>query len=152
MQVILMEKVGNLGSLGDLVNVKAGYARNFLIPTGKAKRATPMALKEFEAKRAELERAAAEKLAVAQAYAEKFEGVVVRIERKAGVDGRLFGSVSNFDIADGLRILGFAVDKSDVRMAAGPLKMIGETELQVALHSDVLATITVSVVAEQFKI
>ncbi|MEF8732842.1 MAG: 50S ribosomal protein L9 [Candidatus Accumulibacter meliphilus] len=152
MQVILMEKVGNLGSLGDLVNVKAGYARNFLIPTGKAKRATPMALKEFEAKRAELESAAAEKLAVAQAYAEKFEGVVVRIERKAGVDGRLFGSVSNFDIADGLRILGFAVDKSDVRMAAGPLKMIGETELQVALHSDVLATITVSVVAEQFKI
>jgi large subunit ribosomal protein L9 len=108
MQVILMEKVGNLGSLGDLVNVKAGYARNFLIPTGKAKRATPMALKEFEAKRAELESAAAEKLAVAQAYAEKFEGVVVRIERKAGVDGRLFGSVSNFDIADGLRILGFA--------------------------------------------
>ncbi|MER2515047.1 MAG: 50S ribosomal protein L9 [Candidatus Accumulibacter phosphatis] len=152
MQVILMEKVGNLGSLGDLVNVKAGYARNFLIPTGKAKRATPMALKEFEAKRAELESAAAEKLAVAQAYAEKFVGVVVRIERKAGVDGRLFGSVSNFDIADGLRLLGFAVDKSDVRMAAGPLKMIGETELQVALHSDVLATITVSVVAEQFKI
>lgn len=152
MQVILMEKVGNLGSLGDLVNVKAGYARNFLIPTGKAKRATPMALKEFEAKRAELESAAAEKLAVAQAYAEKFVGVVVRIERKAGVDGRLFGSVSNFDIADGLRVLGFAVEKSDVRMAAGPLKMIGETELQVALHSDVLATITVSVVAEQFKI
>jgi len=152
MQVILMEKVGNLGSLGDLVNVKAGYARNFLIPTGKAKRATPMALKEFEAKRAELESAAAEKLALAQAYAEKFEGVVVRIERKAGVDGRLFGSVSNFDIADGLRVLGFAVEKSDVRMAAGPLKMIGETELQVALHSDVLATITVSVVAEQFKI
>ena len=152
MQVILMEKVGNLGSLGDLVNVKAGYARNFLIPTGKAKRATPMALKEFEAKRAELESAAAEKLALAQAYAEKFEGVVVRIERKAGVDFRLFGSVSNFDIADGLRVLGFAVEKSDVRMAAGPLKMIGETELQVALHSDVLATITVSVVAEQFKI
>jgi large subunit ribosomal protein L9 len=152
MQVILMEKVGNLGGLGDLVSVKNGYARNFLIPTGKAKRATPAALKEFEAKRAELERAAAEKLAVAQAYAEKFEGVVVRIERKAGVDGRLFGSVSNFDIADGLRALGFAVDKSDVRMTAGPLKMIGETELQVALHSDVLATITVSVVAEQFKV
>jgi large subunit ribosomal protein L9 len=117
MQVILMEKVGNLGSLGDLVNVKAGYARNFLIPTGKAKRATPMALKEFEAKRAELEGAAAEKLAVAQAYAEKFEGVVVRIERKAGVDGRLFGSVSNFDIADGLRVLGFA--GREVRRAHG---------------------------------
>ncbi len=152
MQVILMEKVGNLGGLGDLASVKNGYARNFLIPTGKARRATPAALKEFEAKRAELERAAAEKLAVAQAYAEKFAGVVVRIERKAGVDGRLFGSVSNFDIADGLRVLGFEVEKSDVRMTAGPLKMIGETELQVALHSDVLATITVSVVAEQFKV
>jgi large subunit ribosomal protein L9 len=152
MQVILMEKVGNLGGLGDLASVKNGYARNFLIPKGKARRATPAALKEFEAKRAELERAAAEKLAAAQAYAEKFAGVVVRIERKAGVDGRLFGSVSNFDIADGLRVLGFEVEKSDVRMTAGPLKMIGETELQVALHSDVLATITVSVVAEQFKV
>ena len=152
MQVILMEKVGNLGGLGDLVRVKDGYARNFLIPKGKAKRATPMAMKEFEVKRAELESAAAEKLAAAQAYAEKFEGVVVRIERKAGVDGRLFGSVSNFDVADGLRALGFEVEKSDVRMAAGPLKMIGDSELQVSLHSDVMATITVSVVAEQFKI
>jgi large subunit ribosomal protein L9 len=152
MQVILMEKVGNLGGLGDLASVKNGYARNFLIPKGKARRATPAALKEFEGKRAELESAAAEKLAAAQAYAEKFAGVVVRIERKAGVDGRLFGSVSNFDIADGLRVLGFEVEKSDVRMTAGPLKMIGETELQVALHSDVLATITVSVVAEQFKV
>jgi len=159
MQVILMEKVGSLGSLGDLVKVKDGYARNFLIPKGKAKRATPAAMKEFEAKRAELESAAAEKLsaaaeklAAAQAYAEKLNGVVVRIERKAGVDGRLFGSVSNFDVADGLRVLGFEIEKSDVRMAAGPLKMIGDTELQVSLHSDVLATITVSVVAEQFRL
>ena len=152
MQVILMEKVGNLGGLGDLVNVKNGYARNFLIPKGKAKRATPVTLKEFEAKRAELERAAAEKLAMAQTYAEKFDGVVVRIERKAGVDGRLFGSVSNFDVADGMRALGFEVEKSDIRMAAGPLKMIGDAELEVSLHSDVTAKITVSVVAEQFRI
>ncbi|EXI84717.1 MAG: 50S ribosomal protein L9 [Candidatus Accumulibacter sp. BA-94] len=109
-------------------------------------------MKEFEAKRAELEGAAAEKLAAAQAYAERLGGAVVRIERKAGVDGRLFGSVSNFDVADGLRALGFAVEKSDVRMPAGPLKMIGESQLEVSLHSDVLATITVTVVAEQFKL
>jgi large subunit ribosomal protein L9 len=107
MQIILMEKVANLGNLGDLLKVKDGYARNFLIPKGKAKRATPAALKEFEAKRAELEGAAAEKLAAAQAYAEKLGGVVVRIARKAGVDGRLFGSVTNFDVADGLQALGF---------------------------------------------
>ena len=152
MQVILMEKVGTLGGLGDLVNVKNGYARNFLIPTGKAKRATSATMKEFEAKRAELESAAADKLAAAQAYAEKLGGAVVRIERKAGVDGRLFGSVSNFDVADGLRALGFAVEKSDVRMPAGPLKTIGESQLEVSLHSDVLATITVTIVAEQFKL
>ncbi len=152
MQVNLMEKVGSLGGLGDLVKVKDGYARNFLIPKGKAKRATPATMKEFEAKRAELENAAAEKLAAAQAYAERLGGAVVRIERKAGVDGRLFGSVSNFDVADGLRALGFAVEKSDVRMPAGPLKMIGESQLEVSLHSDVLATITVTVVAEQFKL
>lgn len=151
MQVILMEKVVNLGGLGDVVKVKDGYARNFLIPKGKAKRATPAALKEFEAKRAELEGAAAEKLAAAQAYAEKLGGVVVRIARKAGVDGRLFGSVTNFDIADGLKELGFTVEKSAVRMPAGPLKMIGESQLEVALHSDVMATITVAVVVEQMK-
>ena len=151
MQVILMEKVGSLGSLGDLVKVKDGYARNFLIPKGKAKRATPAALKEFEAKRAELEGAAAEKLAAAQAYAEKLGGVVVRIARKAGVDGRLFGSVTNFDVADGLKELGFTVEKSAVRMPAGPLKMIGESQLEVALHSDVMATITVAVVVDQMK-
>ena len=152
MQIILMEKVGNLGNLGDLIKVKDGYARNFLIPTGKAKRATPVALKEFEAKRAELEKAAADKLVAAQARAEDLAGVVVRIARKAGVDGRLFGSVTNFDVSDGLRALGFEVEKSSVRMPAGPLKTIGESQLAVALHGDVTATITVAVVAEQMKL
>ena len=149
MQIILMEKVVNLGNLGDLVKVKDGYARNFLIPYGKAKRATPAALKEFEAKRADLEKAAAEKLAEAQAFATKLEGVVVTIARKAGVDGRLFGSVTNYDVADGLKALGFSVEKSDIRMPNGPLKAIGESTLEVALHTDVLASITVTVVGEQ---
>ena len=149
MQIILMEKVVNLGNLGDLVKVKDGYARNSLIPYGKAKRATPAALKEFEAKRAELEKAAAEKLVAAQEFATKLEGVLVTIARKAGVDGRLFGSVTNYDVADGLKALGFSVEKSDIRMPNGPLKMIGESTLEVALHTDVLATIKVSVVGEQ---
>lgn len=149
MQIILLEKVANLGNLGDVVKVKDGYARNFLIPYGKAKRATPAALKEFEAKRAELEKAAAEKLAAAQEFATKLEGVLVTIARKAGVDGRLFGSVTNYDVADGLKALGFSVEKSDIRMPNGPLKMIGESTLEVALHTDVLATIKVSVVGEQ---
>ncbi|MFZ2853929.1 MAG: 50S ribosomal protein L9 [Rhodocyclaceae bacterium] len=148
MQIILMEKVVNLGNLGDLVNVKPGYARNFLIPTGKAKRATLAAKAEFEVKRAELEKAAAEKLVAAQAVAEKLNGVVVKIGRKAGVDGRLFGSVVNFDVADALKAQGFDVDKSSVRMPMGPLKTVGETELEVAVHTDVLATITVSIVGE----
>ncbi len=149
MQIILMEKVVNLGNLGDLVKVKDGYARNFLIPYGKATRATPAALKEFEAKRADLEKAAAEKLAEAQVFATKLEGVVVTIARKAGVDGRLFGSVTNYDVADGLKALGFTVEKSDIRMPNGPLKAIGESTLEVALHTDVLASITVTVVGEQ---
>ena len=149
MQIILMEKVVNLGGLGDLVKVKDGYARNFLIPQGKAKRATPATMKEFEAKRAELEKAAAEKLAAAQAFAEKVSGVVVTIARKAGVDGRLFGSVGNHDIAEGLKALGFDIEKSDIRMPMGPLKTVSETSIDVALHTDVLATITVHVVAEQ---
>ena len=149
MQIILLEKVVNLGNLGDLVKVKDGYARNFLIPQGKAKRATPVALKEFEAKRAELEAAAAAKLDAAKALAEKFAGVVVTIARKAGVDGRLFGSVTNYDVADGLKALGFTVEKSDIRMPNGPLKAIGESTLEVALHTDVLASITVTVVGEQ---
>jgi len=149
MQVILMEKVVNLGNLGDLVKVKDGYARNFLIPYGKAKRATPAAMKEFEAKRADLEKAAAEKLVAAQEFATKLEGVLVTVARKAGVDGRLFGSVTNYDIADGLKALGFTVEKSDIRMPNGPLKMIGESTLEVALHTDVVATIKVAVVGEQ---
>jgi large subunit ribosomal protein L9 len=148
MQIILMEKVVNLGNLGDLVNVKPGYARNFLIPNGKAKRATLAAKAEFEVKRAELEKAAAEKLVAAQAFAEKLNGAVVKIVRKAGVDGRLFGSVVNFDVADALKALGFDVEKSSVRMPLGPLKTVGENSLEVAVHTDVLATITVSVVAE----
>ena len=149
MQVILMDKVAKLGDLGDVVKVRDGYARNFLIPYGKAKRATPAALKEFEAKRAELEKAAAEKFVAAQEFAAKLEGVLVTIARKAGVDGRLFGSVTNYDVADGLKALGFTVEKSDIRMPNGPLKMIGESSLEVALHTDVLATIKVAVVGEQ---
>jgi large subunit ribosomal protein L9 len=149
MQIILMEKVVNLGNLGDLVKVKDGFARNFLIPQGKAKRATPAAKAEFEARRAELEKAAADKLTAAQEYAGKIEGAVVTIARKAGVDGRLFGSVTNHDVADGLAALGFEVEKSGIRMPMGPLKAVGESELQVALHTDVLATIKVVVVGEQ---
>lgn len=152
MQIILMEKLAHLGNLGDLVKVKDGYARNYLIPSGKAKRATPAALKEFEVKRAELENAAAAKLAAAQELAAKMTDVVVRIARKAGVDGRLFGSVSNFDIADGLRGLSFEIEKSAVRMPKGPLKNVGDSQIEISLHSDVLATITVSVVAEQPKL
>ena len=149
MQIILLEKVVNLGNLGDLVKVKDGYARNFLIPQGKAKRATPVALKEFEAKRAELEAAAAAKLDAAKALAEKFAGVVVTIARKAGVDGRLFGSVTNHDVAEGLAKLGFDLEKSAVRMPTGPLKMIGESTLEVSLHTDVVANIKVVIVGEQ---
>ena len=148
MQIILMEKVVNLGGLGDLVKVKDGYARNFLIPHGKAKRATPAAMKEFEGRRAELEKVAAEKLDAAKAIAEKLEGVEVTISRKAGVDGRLFGSVSNHDVAEALEALSFKVEKSDVRMPMGPLKMVGEFPLEVSLHTDVLATVTVIVVGD----
>ena len=149
MQIILLEKVANLGQLGDIVKVKDGYARNFLIPYGKAKRATPAALKEFEARRADLEKAAAEKLMAAQELAAKMAGVVVTVARKAGVDGRLFGSVTNYDVADGLKALGFDVEKSDIRMPDGPLKIVGESELGVGLHTEVIATIKVAVVGEQ---
>ena len=148
MQVILMEKVVNLGNLGDVVKVRDGYARNFLIPQGKAKRVTPENLAEFEKRRAELERQQAEKLSVAQEQAAKLEGIMGQITRKAGVDGRLFGSVTNFDIAEALKALGHEVEKSDIRMPQGPLKMIGDTQLQIALHSDVLVNITVSVLGE----
>jgi large subunit ribosomal protein L9 len=148
MQIILLEKVVNLGNLGDVVKVKDGYARNFLIPQRKAKRATPAAMAEFEARRAELERVAAEKLAAAQAVAEKMSGLAVSVARKAGMDGRLFGSVGNADIAEALKAAGFDIDKADVRMPEGPLKAIGEFPIDVALHTDVLANITVAVVAE----
>ena len=125
MQIILMDKVVNLGGLGDVVKVKDGYARNFLIPQGKAKRANAANLAEFEARRAELERVAAEQLAVAQAQGEKLEGTAVTISRKAGVDGRLFGSVTNADVADAVKAEGFAVEKSAVRMPEGALKVVG---------------------------
>ena len=148
MQIILLEKVVNLGNLGDLVNVKHGYARNFLIPQRMAKRATPAAMAEFEVRRAELEKLAAEKLAAAQAVADKMNGTAVSVARKAGMDGRLFGSVGNVDIAEALKAAGFDVDKSSIRMPDGPLKAIGEFPLDVALHTDVLANISVVVVAE----
>ncbi|UCV14128.1 50S ribosomal protein L9 [Quatrionicoccus australiensis] len=147
MQIILLEKVVNLGNLGEVVKVKDGYARNFLIPKRMAKRATPAAMAEFEARRAELEKLAAEKLAAAQGVAEKMAGLSVSVARKAGMDGRLFGSVGNADVAEALKAAGFVVDKSSVRMPEGPLKAIGEFPLDVALHTDVLANITVVVVA-----
>ena len=148
MQIILLEKVLNLGNLGEVVKVKDGYARNFLIPQKKAKRATPAALAEFEARRAELEKLAAEKLAAAQAVADKLNGAAVSVARKSAMDGRLFGSVGNAHIAEALKAAGFDVDKSAVRLPEGPLKMIGEFPVEVALHTDVLATVTVNVVAE----
>ena len=149
MQVILMEKVVNLGGLGDVVKVKDGFARNYLIPQGKAKRATEANLKEFEGRRAELEKKANEQLTGAQEKAAKLEGLKVDIAQKAGVDGRLFGSVTNADIAESLsKTTGVAVKKAEVRMPQGPIKHIGEFPIVVALHSDVLANITVHVVAE----
>ncbi|SEL56685.1 LSU ribosomal protein L9P [Roseateles sp. YR242] len=148
MQVILLEKVANLGGLGDVVKVKDGYARNFLIPTRRARRATESAIKEFEAKRVELEKAAAEKLTAAQAVGEQLNGKTVTISQKAGVDGRLFGSVTNADIADALTKSGIAVVKSQVRLPNGPLKTVGEFTVNVAPHTDVVADVTVQIVAE----
>ena len=148
MQIILLDKVVNLGGLGDVVKVKDSYARNYLIPQGKAKRANTANLAEFEARRVELERLAAEQLAQAQAQAEKVEGLSVTIARKAGVDGRLFGSVTNADVADALKAKGFAVEKAAVRMPEGPLKVVGESQVTVSLHTDVTATINVAVVGE----
>jgi large subunit ribosomal protein L9 len=148
MQIILLEKVVNLGNLGDIVKVKDGYARNFLIPNKKARRATKDAIAEFEVRRAELEKAAAEKLAAAQAEGEKLNGLTVQIGQKAGVDGRLFGSVTNADIAEALTKAGFAVEKMQVRLPEGPLKMVGDHPVQVALHTDVLVDVTVSVLGE----
>jgi large subunit ribosomal protein L9 len=148
MQIILLERVLNLGVLGDVVRVKDGYARNYLIPTGKARRATEAAIKEFEARRADLEKAQAERLAQARALGERLQGSTARIAQKAGVDGRLFGSVTNVDIAEALGKIGFAVEKAMVRMPDGPLKSVGEFEVQVALHSDVVVTVSVVVSPE----
>ena len=149
MQIILMDKVVNLGNLGDVVKVKDGYARNFLIPTGRARRATQANMAVFAAQKAELERVAAEKLADAKARGEKLEGTSVKISQKAGVDGRLFGSITNADIADALKAQGYEVAKADVRLPDGPLKAIGEFSVVLALHTDVTANITVVVVGEQ---
>ena len=148
MQVILLEKVVNLGALGDVVKVKDGFARNYLLPKGKAKRATPENLKAIEEKRTELEKAAQERLAKAQEEAAKLEGVSIRITQKAGVDGRLFGSVTNVDIVEALQGLGHTVEKAMIRMPDGPLKHVGDFPLTVALHADVTANIKVTVIGD----
>ncbi|MEG0001546.1 MAG: 50S ribosomal protein L9 [Comamonas sp.] len=148
MQIILLEKVVNLGNLGDIVKVKDGYARNFLIPSGSARRATEANKAEFEAKRVELEKAAAEKLAAAQAEGEKLAGSNVKLSQKAGVDGRLFGSVTNHDISAELNKQGYKVVKSQVRLPNGPIKTIGDTTVSVSLHTDVVVDVTVSVYGE----
>lgn len=148
MQIILLDKVGKLGGLGDVVNVKQGYARNFLIPQKLARRATEAAIKEFEGRRAELEKAAQAKFAVAQALGEQLSGKTVRIAQKAGVDGRLFGSVTNADVAYALTKAGMAVQKSQVRMPTGPLKTVGEHPVSVSPHSDVVVEVTVHVVPQ----
>ena len=148
MQIILLDKVVNLGNLGEIVKVKDGYARNFLIPSGRARRATEANKAEFEARRAELEKAAAAKLAEAQAQGEKLAGSTVKLTQKAGVDGRLFGSVTNHDIAEELNKLGYQVVKSQVRMPHGPIKMVGDSTVGVSLHTDVLVEITVTVYGE----
>lgn len=145
MQIILLEKIANVGDLGEVVKVKAGYARTYLIPKGMAKRATPENLKLLEEKRAELEKVAGEKLAAAQAAAEKLEGITVRVTQKAGVDGRLFGSVGNADVVEALAAQGIEIQKAQVRLPAGPLKQVGDHPVTISLHTDVLAHITVHV-------
>jgi large subunit ribosomal protein L9 len=149
MEVILLEQVVNLGRLGDVVSVKQGYARNFLIPQGKAKRATKENLAEFEQRRAELEAQQAQILTDAQAKLEKVNGVSVEIIQKAGVDGRLFGSVTHYDIADALKAKGNEINKNQIQMPTGPIKQIGDSEISISLHADVTATITVSVKPDQ---
>jgi len=149
MQIILLDKVGKLGSLGDVIKVKDGYARNYLIPQGLAKRATEANKAEFEARRAELEKVQAEKLTDAQAKAAKLEGLTIQIVRKAGMDGRLFGSVSNIDVADALAAQGFDIERSAIRMPDGHLKDVGDKQIDIALHADVVVPITVSVLGEQ---
>ncbi len=148
MQIILLDKVVNLGTLGDVVKVKDGYARNFLIPSGRARRATASAKQEFEVKRADLEKAAAAKLAEQQALGEKLAGTTIKLTQKAGVDGRLFGSVTNSDIAEELVKNGYKVVKAQIRMPNGPIKLVGDNTIGVALHTDVVVDITVSVYGE----
>jgi large subunit ribosomal protein L9 len=148
MQIILMEKVVNLGELGEVVKVKEGYARNYLIPQGKAKRATPANIAQFEQRRSELEKHQEDHLASAQARAQAIEGLMVQITQKAGVDGRLFGSVTNVDIVEALKVLGHEVHKSEIRLPQGPFKQVGDYPVTVALHTDVVASITVSVLGE----
>ena len=149
MQVILLEKIVNLGGLGDVVKVRDGFARNYLIPHGKAKRATPENVAEFEKRRADLEKAQAEALTKAQERAGKLDGLTVQITQKAGVDGKLFGSVTNVDISDVLKAQGHEVPKAQIRMPQGPLKTVGDHPIKIALHADVLVTVTVSVLGEQ---
>ena len=148
MQVILLEKVANLGQLGDVVKVKEGFARNFLIPQGKARRASEAALKEFEGRRVDLEKAHSDRLQAAQGLGERLAGLTVQIPARAGVDGRLFGSVTNYDIAEAVNKQGFEITKSQVRMPQGPLKSVGDHKVTLALHSDVLVEITVSVLSD----
>ena len=148
MQIILLDKVVNLGNLGEIVKVKDGYARNFLIPSGRARRATESAKAEFEARRVELEKAAAAKLAAGQKLGEKLGGSSIKLTQKAGVDGRLFGSVTNADIAQELVKGGYEVVKSNIRMPNGPIKVVGDTLVSVSLHTDVVVDITVSVYGE----
>ena len=149
MQIILLEKVVNLGGLGEVVKVKEGYARNFLIPQGKAKRATPANLAEFEKTRATLEMAQSEALSAAQEKGAKLDGLMVQVTQKAGVDGRLFGSVTSYDIVAALKSQGFEIERSMIRLPQGPLKQVGDHPLAIALHSDVVVHITVSVLGEQ---
>ena len=146
MQVILLEKVANLGNLGEVVRVKDGFARNFLIPQRMARRATESAIADFEARRAELEKVAAEKLAQSQAVGEKLAGQIIEISQKAGVDGRLFGSVTNHDIAAVLISKGFTIEKGAVRLPNGPLKAVGEYPVAIALHTDVVVEVNVKVI------
>ena len=149
MQIILLEKVVNLGALGDVVKVKEGYARNFLIPKGKAKRATAANLAEFERTRATLERVQSEVLSSAQEKGARLDGLMVQVTQKAGVDGRLFGSVTSYDIVEALKGQGFDIERSMIRLPQGPLKQVGDHPLAIALHSDVVVHITVSVLGEQ---
>ena len=148
MEVILLNKVDNLGNIGDIVKVKAGYGRNFLIPGGKAVPATPDNVARFEARRAELEQAAAEKLAEANARKGVLEGLSVTIAHKAGEEGKLFGSVGTADIADAVNATGNKVEKREIRMPEGVIRQVGEYDIDVELHSDVVATLKINVVAE----